>query len=151
MHNIAKLKEHPEFIPAIIDAIWDEWSEDYIKRTNYKTKKDLENLYFQITQNDANIPDAYIIFDTDTIIGSCLIDVEDMGVYPECPGPWLANVYIMKEWRNQGYATKLLEYVVPRYQKMHLWTFNMKLAQFYERFGFIVKEIISEKCILCEK
>ena len=153
MLHITKLKQHPEFIPAIIDAIWDEWSEDYIARTNYKTKKDLEKFYFQITQYDATIPNAYIIFDTDThsIIGSCLIDVEDMGVHPECPGPWLANVYMMESYRYQGYATKLLEYVVPRYKKMHLWTFNMKLARFYERFGFIVKEVISDKCIYMEK
>ena len=152
MLHITKLKAHPEFIPAIINAIWNEWSEDYIKRTNYKTKADLENFYLQITRCDASIPDAYIIFDTDshTIIGSCLIDVEDMGVHPECPGPWLANVYVMEPYRNCGYATKLLEYVTSRYKKLHLWTFNTKLAEFYERFGFRVKEVISEKCIYME-
>ena len=151
---IDTLYKHHEFIPAIVDAIWDEWSEDYIARTRYKTKKDLEALYFKAANNAEGIPEAYVIFEGDTVIGSCLIDVEDMGVHPVSyiiPGPWLANVYVMKPFRNKGYATRLLEYVVARYENMHLWTFNMKLATFYERFGFCIKEIISEKCIYMEK
>lgn len=129
------------FLNTLIDHLWEEWSEDYIMLTPYKTKKLLKEFYE--STNKSEIPTTYIIFKDNVLIGTCLIDNEDMLVHPELK-PWLASVYILPEFRNQGYGEKLIKYVIQKYPILHLWTFNQKLANYYKKFGFIQKEIIAK-------
>ncbi len=137
--TIDLLDNHFHFLDTLINYLWEEWSQDYINMTNYKTKELLKEFYK--STNKSKIPTTYIIFKDDNLIGTCLIDNEDMLLYPHLK-PWLSSVYILPEFRNQGYASQLIENVIQNYPLLHLWTFNQKLANFYKKFGFIQKEII---------
>lgn len=137
--NIDYLHNHKHLIPILINCLWKEWKEEYIEYTPYKNKELLQKFYENTTQN---IPTAYVVITNDgNFIGTCLIDTEDMGVHPE-GYPWLSSVYIKPEYRNLGYAKKLLEFVIKKYTLLHLWTFTEKLSKFYEQFGFRTVEII---------
>jgi GNAT superfamily N-acetyltransferase len=140
--SIDILRNHPHFIPKLVDLLWEEWKDDYLSLTSYKDKNALHEFYSNTITSDS-IPIAYVIFDHENFIGTLVVDVEDMGVHPEC-SPWLASVFIAPEYRGHGYATKLISNIVTKYPILHLWTFNERLANFYKRFGFITREIIPE-------
>ena len=138
MISIDYLCDKPEFIKEIVEDIWSEWSRDFIYFTNYKSLQDLLVFYKNTTKD---IPTCFVLHDDLKVLGSCLIDIEDMQVHQELR-PWLANVYIHPEYRNKKYATQLIQYVVERFPVLNLWTFTEDFAKFYERFGFKTKEII---------
>jgi GNAT superfamily N-acetyltransferase len=52
--------------------------------------------------------------------------------------PWLVSVFVEKEYRNQGVGTMLIFHVlnVDESPVLHLWTFNERLAKYYNKFGF---------------
>lgn len=142
------LSNQKHLIPSIIDHLWQEWEHDYQTLTNYKTKQDLFDLYTNLQEH--SVPTAYVLFENDQFICTCLIDKEDMGLgHPESPAhlfpgkkPWLANVFTHPLYRNRGYAKQLLNSVITNYPTLYLWTFNQKLADYYKQFGFIQKQII---------
>lgn len=138
--EIANLSNHKHFIPTIIDFIWDEWSHDYETLTDYKTKEDLFNFYYSLNSTD-DVPTAYVLFNQDQFICTCLVDKEDMGVHVHL-SPWLANVFTHPSYRNKGYAKLLIQYIISKYPTLYLWTFNQKLADYYKQFGFQEKETI---------
>jgi ribosomal protein S18 acetylase RimI-like enzyme len=77
------------------------------------------------------------------MIGVCLVDNEDMQVYPHLR-PWLACLYVKPEHRRMGHAMRLLRHVVSRYDLLHMWTFNQRLADYYKQVGFQQREIIEQ-------
>jgi GNAT superfamily N-acetyltransferase len=139
--EINLLCDRQDFIPVLVEHIWNEWKHDFINLTDYKTPEALYNFYR--STSGIQIPTAYVMHKNDTFIGTCLVDNEDMQLYPD-RRPWLASVYIAPEFRNKGYASLLINYVAPKYPLLHLWTFNQQLADLYKRFGFEEKEVISE-------
>ena len=134
------LHNKPCYIDELVSLLWSEWSHDFITLTPYKTPELLKHFYAKTSHT---IPTAYVIYDADTgaFIGTGLVDVEDMGVHPEC-SPWLASICIKPEYRDRGYASILVRRIIDKYPLLHLWTFNERLANFYKRFGFKIEEII---------
>ena len=139
--SIDTLDNHQKYTYEVVNMVWNEWSSDYKELTPYKTPGLLYDFYAQTSCS--NIPTAFIIFNSNThsLIGTALVDTEDMGVHPECT-PWLSSVCIKPEYRNKGYASILVKYIISKYPTLHLWTFNERLAKFYSRFGFETQEII---------
>lgn len=136
--QISNLTERPDLISQLVDHLWSEWSVDYMMLTRYKTHESLTEYYREMK---SEMPICYVVHHDNVFIGSCTIDVEDMGVHPEL-SPWLASVYVVPEHRNQGVAHTLLTHVVAKYPLLYLWTFNDGLAHYYERFGFKTQEKI---------
>lgn len=139
--KIDLLRNHPHFIPKVVDLLWDEWKDDYLTLSKFTSKQDLTIFYSRFSDS---IPVTYIIYaDPAELIGVACVDIEDMGIHPEC-SPWLDSVLIAPEYRGHGYASKLITYVIDRYPVLHLWTFNEQLANLYTKFGFVEKERIAE-------
>lgn len=140
--QIDLLCNQKHFAKEIVYYLWNEWSEDYVAFTPYKSLDALYDFYINMTDQ---IPCAYIIFDENEnkLIGVCIIDHEDMKVHPHLT-PWLSSVYILPPYRKNGYATELLQYVLPKYEVLYLWTFTDKLADYYKQFGFESLEIIEK-------
>lgn len=134
--DISILSHKPQFADELIQHLWNEWEQDYVEFTDLKTPQALKQAYLASCT-------AFILHNGDVLIGSCLIDKEDMQVHPE-KSPWLASVFILREYRNKGYATYLLERIIPSYPLLHLWTFNQQLADFYLKLGFQQIEIIEK-------
>lgn len=111
----------------VIDAIWNEWKEDYLSFTNIKTKEDL--------QSDLENTQIYILKHNNTLCSFCLIEANDMNVRPDV-GPWLSSVFTFPQERNKGYARHLVEYVSRLHTpQLYLWC-TPDLESFYKSFGF---------------
>lgn len=140
------LSEKPHFTHDIVGHIWEEWSDDYMELTPYKTQEELADFFFSTCKDD-DIPVCYVLHDDVLLLGFCMIDKEDMQVCPHL-SPWLSTVYILPEHRNKGYASYMIKSVLnmQRHNEQHthlyLWTFNMELAALYNRFGFEIIETI---------
>jgi GNAT superfamily N-acetyltransferase len=137
------LSDVPHFGVSLTNHLWDIWHHDFLSFTEIKSSDDLLRYY-----NCSKY--VYVLHENDEFISTCMIDKTDMGVKPEL-FPWLANVYTRPEFRNKGYAKKLIEYVLEKHQheKLYLWTFTEKLATYYTQFGFVAKEVISQHGHLC--
>ena len=66
--------------------------------------------YMKHSMQKDRFPQTYGLFLDNKIIGMYQFTLEDLDVRPDIY-PWLANVYIDEQYRNKGYARKLLENV----------------------------------------
>lgn len=137
--RLCTLQDVPHHAPELVAALWSEWSDDYVCLTRYKTQEALLRFYATAaTTAGGSVPLCYVAVDCETgaFMGTALADVEDMGVRPHL-SPWLSSVYVLPQHRGRGVASALVAHVVERHPLLHLWTFNDRLASFYERFGFV--------------
>ncbi len=89
------------------------------------------------SMNKDKLPYTYVMSISKKIIGMFQIIYDDLSVRPDIY-PWLANVYIDKEYRGNGYGRKLLEYsnnVINdlNIKDIYLYTPHNNL---YEKFGW---------------
>ena len=84
------------------------------------------------------LPQTYGIFLDKKIIGMYQLTYEDLGVRPDIY-PWVANLYVDKEYRNKGFGRLLLENVkrtakqITNFNEIYLYTEHVGL---YEKFGW---------------
>lgn len=84
------------------------------------------------------LPQTYGLFLNNTIIGMFQLTYEDLNVRPDIY-PWLANVYIDKQYREKGYSKILLKSIkdiaskTTNFSTLFLYTKHVGL---YEKFGW---------------
>jgi GNAT superfamily N-acetyltransferase len=139
--QIDYLCNQPRFIEQVARYIWDYWSEDYSELTNITSLDKMINYYR--SANSTLYPIVYVIFSDTILIGTIMVDKEDMGLYTHL-SPWLANVFIVPEYRNSGYASLLINHVIKNHKILYLWTYNDRYAEFYSRFGFKILDIVKK-------
>ena len=92
---------------------------------------------------ETRLPQTYGLFFNDRLIGMCQFTMEDLFVRSEIY-PWLANVYIEKDYRGSGLGRFLLNSVkesaaAAGLEELYLFTVH---NGFYEKFGWtFVQEI----------
>lgn len=131
------------YVSIIAKCVWSIWSNDYIENTAIKTAHQLEKyIETAMCNNGTEIPHIYVIYNnkTNALIGFCFIEINDADVNPRLT-PWLSNVYILPEYRGNGYCTQLLRHVITRYSPLYLWTDCWNLVKYYGRFGFYLIQI----------
>ena len=78
------------------------------------------------------------IFVDNKLVGYCSLGGTD-GTYPEIEDDvfsfFLSDVYILKEYRNQGYGSFLINDVTAG-KKVYLMPSNLEVEKFYEKNGF---------------
>ncbi len=95
--------------------------------------------------DNALIPSTYIALENNTLLGSAAIVEHDMDNKPEL-SPWLASVYVDKEYRYQGIGSKLVKHVINIARKANvteLFLFTTQQAEFYSKLGW--NKLQSEK------
>lgn len=91
------------------------------------------------SMQENRLPITYGMFLDNKIIGMYQFTYEDLSIRPDIY-PWLANVYIDKDYRGKGYGRKLLESIKTTFQditdfnEIYLYTKHIGL---YEKFGWI--------------
>lgn len=88
--------------------------------------------------NSKLLPIIFIAFEDEIPVGTASIIKSDMKTHPELK-PWLANVYVKKDKRNNGYGTKLVKRVLKEakqhdFKKIYLFTPDKKT--FYRKIGW---------------
>jgi len=113
------------------------WMYDWWGKRDKYTFEEVKCFMKHSMQKD-KLPQTYGLFLDDTIIGMYQFAYEDLSIRPDIY-PWLANVYIDKEYRGKGYGKKLLENVEKTaqeniaFEEIFLYTKHIGL---YEKFGW---------------
>ncbi len=69
--------------------------------------------YMKNSMQKDRFPKTYGLFLDNKIIGMYQFTLEDLDVRPDIY-PWLANVYIDEEYRNKGYAVRLVSHCIAK-------------------------------------
>jgi N-acetylglutamate synthase-like GNAT family acetyltransferase len=132
--NITDLKTEPHHISVLADWHHKEWSSLNPGQT---VDQRIESM--QSYLSDDLIPSTFVARG-DQLMGSAAIIESDMDTKPELT-PWLASVFVAKEFRNQGIGSHLVEHVMEEARKAgvrDLYLFTPDRVAFYERLGWRV-------------
>ena len=100
--------------------------------------------YMKNSFNKDKLPQTFIMYLDDKIIGMYQITYRDLFVRPNIY-PWVANIYIDKEYRNKGYGKILISSIKnivkenTTFNELFLYTTHKNL---YEKYGWECIEAI---------
>jgi len=129
--QIINLADDIKHIEEVSFWVWEEWSrnsgstlDDVIYRTKHSICKD-------------RVPQTYIAKLNDELIGTVSLWYNDLITRQDLT-PWLASLYIKKEYRGMGIGTLLQNKIIEvagdlRYENLYLIT---DLENYYERSGW---------------
>lgn len=151
--KLSHLSARPDLCDEIAKLLYAEWSPYYILgkidsieklsetlRTNY-TKINYYPMGFVVTDNDKLV--AYASVGINSAIKEELDLLEEKPKTPQNPKIWLADVYIVKAYRNKGISKEMINNIInilkEKYKvpKLYLWVDNIKKGKFYEGLGFV--------------
>lgn len=131
--QVANLLERPDVIPTLAEWHHAQWGHFAGARTLEQRKERLtEHL-----QPDM-IPATFVAWHNTHPIASASLIANDMEVLPEWI-PWLANVYVLPEYRRQGIGALIVERVAAEasrlgYPRLYLYTPDQ--MHFYQTLGW---------------
>lgn len=122
----ASKKDIPRLIKYKKDIIY-MYSKDLVEDERNKIDE------YVITSANEMFEDYYNIIIDDKIIGSILL--KDM---PQ--GKLIDEIYIEKEFRNNGIGTDIIRKMLEKNSNIYLWVYkeNKKAVSLYKRLGFII-------------
>ena len=103
--------------------------------------------YMKNSYNEDKLPQTYIMYLNDKAIGMYQITYRDLFVRPDIY-PWVANIYIDKEYRKKGYGKLLISSIKNQIKNntafdiIYLYTTHNNL---YEKYGWELIENIDRK------
>lgn len=124
-----------------------DWMYNWWGQTEGYSIEELKCYILNSLQSD-RLPLTYGIFNNNKIIAMYQFAYSDLDARPDLY-PWLANVYVDKDYRNKGIGKLLLESVKENirhtnFKEIYLYTYH---NNFYEKFGFkFVSKIDTFKC-----
>jgi len=132
MTKILNLRDKPELLEALAQWHQGEWSQ-----LNPGETLEQRIIRMQPFLNDKLIPSTYIAFD-DRLYGSAAIVENDMDNRPDL-SPWLASVFVIPEYRDQGIGSALVRHVMQLAQqgnieKLYLYTLDREAL--YHKLGW---------------
>lgn len=122
----ASKKDIPRLIKYKKDIIY-MYSKDLVEDERNKIDE------YVITSANEMFEDYYNIIIDDKIIGSILL--KDM-----LQGKLIDEIYIEKEFRNNGIGTDIIRKMLEKNRNIYLWVYkeNKKAISLYNRLGFII-------------
>ena len=103
--------------------------------------------YMKNSFNKEKLPQTFIMYLDDKIIGMYQITYRDLFIRPDVY-PWIANVYIDSRYRKKGYGKILIDSIKEQVKdnttldRVFLYTDHKKL---YEKYGWQLIETIDDK------
>lgn len=149
--QIDPIQRHPDFIDTL--ASWHHLEWQHLNPADY-TLQDRIDEYQQCLQSN-QLPQLYVAHNNFEPYGSVRLIEHDMEIHLEW-SPWMASLYVHPEYRQQGIATALIEYLCTQaasinFETLYLYTEHHETL--YKRLGW--KEMIREHyydqdvCIMC--
>jgi len=132
MTKILNLRDKPELLETIAHWHQGEWSQ-----LNPGETLEQRIIRMQPFLNDKLIPGMYIAYDT-ILYGSAAIVENDMDNRHDL-SPWLASVFIIPEYRNQGIGSALVRHVMQQAQQSNiekLYLYSPDREAFYHKHGW---------------
>jgi N-acetylglutamate synthase-like GNAT family acetyltransferase len=137
MPIIDALYNHPEHLPTIAQWIVDTWGHFF---PDFPYEKMQQELQKHLQKNQ--VPQTLIALDHNKLIGTVSL-IEEDGIPSELT-PWLASLYVLPEYRNQGIGGELIHAIIERaermgFAKIYLLTFEPSLTIWYQKYGWILR------------
>jgi GNAT superfamily N-acetyltransferase len=133
--QIAYLADIPELVPLLAEWHHHQWRHLAGARTLEERKA---RLVHHLQRNA--IPTTFVAWQKDQPLGSASLVANDMDVLPEWI-PWLANVFVLPDYRRQGIGAMLVQRVATEaanlgYPRLYLYTLDQ--MHLYETLGWHV-------------
>ena len=116
------------------ELLFNEWQSEFYEFRSLSCVNDIVNYYK--TKSSCKIFVAYIC---KKLVGCVMIEDNDWNVANHLT-PWLSNVLIHHEYRNNNIGSHLINHALQDHQSrpLYVWTSNFELVAFYKHFGFDV-------------
>lgn len=134
--EIDYLATHPDAVPRLAAWFHQEWSHLYPDRT----LEDVERTLGEHANTD-HIPLALVAVEGGQVIGTVALTEHDMDMHREL-SPWLASLYVTREWRRRGIGSALVRAMESKAVELGvgtLYLFTPESEAFYARLGWCVR------------
>jgi len=130
------------FYKELAECLYNEFGDVYKACFSYKCANDIIPMLY-----DANTH-VKLVDNQNKPIAYCNIVRDDVGMLfsHKYSGPWLANVWVAKDYRGQGYGRKIIKQLLmgwPKNRALYLWCNDARLVGYYQQFGFVTLETIA--------
>ena len=132
--EIKNLKDNQQYLEEVNHWLYSQWGhhdEDNDEKDWLKAKK--EKL-----DNNQLLPIRFVALEDGQPVGTASIVKHDMKTHTELE-PWMADVYVKEEKRNQGIGSKLVNKIIKEAQQQKfstLYLFTPDKKSFYEGLGW---------------
>lgn len=133
MVTIEYLADRPEHLPALAEWLHAQWG-SLTPGSTLETRA--EKMRGQLQR--AAVPCAFVALDGDRPAGTASLVAHDMESHPEWT-PWLASVYVHRDFRRRGIGSALAERVAEEARALgvaELYLFTPDQQRLYERLGW---------------
>lgn len=133
MVTIEYLADRPQHLPALAEWLHAQWG-SLTPASTLSTRA--EKMRGQLQR--AAVPCAFVALDGDHLAGTASLVENDMEVHPTW-SPWLASVYVHRDFRRRGIGSALAERVVEEARALgvgRLYLFTPDQQRLYERLGW---------------
>lgn len=132
------LKDDPKVIYTI--ASWNQayWSTQY---PDLFRDDDFQNAFEEHARNEKHaLPQTYICMADGELAGCVTIEEETAEVLPADFNPWISNLYVSEDHRNEGIGNYLMEMALVKlkelkYEKAYLWS-DVSTEEYHRRRGW---------------
>ena len=128
MIKIYPIREHPEYIPAMLESLENHWPAcmPWIKKH-----------MAQVLQTKGPLPDAYIAVEGDKVVGGYTLAIKEI-LWSKKKGLWIATLYVDPAFRGKHLSPILIDHARRRggelgFGKIYLATEH---TNYYEKYGF---------------
>ncbi|MBI9108860.1 MAG: GNAT family N-acetyltransferase [Spirochaetales bacterium] len=132
--KIVWLADYPEFITSVSEWLHTEFGRYHQNSTIEKRTKRLKK-----SCNKTKIPITLLVLHKGMPIGTASLIENDMESHPNY-SPWLASVYTLSEYRNNGVAKSLIKHIITLAARLNyeqIYLFTDKYANYYGNFGWL--------------
>ncbi|MDO8861055.1 GNAT family N-acetyltransferase [Haliea sp. E1-2-M8] len=131
--DILPLSDMPQAIDILAEAHLAEWRELYPEDTVASFAEDLAH-----SLGTDPVPSTWVLVAGSAVIGSVSLVEQDLDSRPELT-PWLANLWVDREWRGRGLGKRLVLHACEQgrlrgLERLYLYT--PEHAAFYQALGW---------------
>ena len=133
MLQITDLRHYPQHIPLLAQWHHAEWSYLHPDFSVSLLEQEMQKYL-----HPGFIPSMFIMLDQQQLVGSSSIVADDLASRPQL-SPWLANVYVHRNYRGQGIGRQLVFYAMQQAQAAgikRLYLFTADQQAFYHSMGW---------------
>ncbi|GAB6139053.1 GNAT family N-acetyltransferase [Halanaerobaculum tunisiense] len=137
--KIEYLADYKEYVRLVNDWQFEQWGRYY---EDSSRKEWLTRLKDRL--NKEEVPTVLIAFKGGDPVGTASLLKHDMGTYRDY-SPWLADVYVKPEYRNQGIGTKLIKRAVKEARRIgvkRIYLFTRDKKRLYLNLGWQLLETV---------
>lgn len=134
--EIKYLADSKDDIPKVINWLYEQW------RHNYEYGKQVWTKRINNRLEKKTIPTTFVALEKGEAVGTASLIKHDMDDRKDLT-PWLADVFVKKDYRGRGIASNLIKRVIKEAKKIgvsKLYLYSREAESLYKKLGWEVIE-----------